>query len=421
MARTKGTAKVKNNRPLWNISRAFYPLFWVVERYLILCGGRGSGKSEFAARKIVLRCQKEGNHRVLILRKVRSRLRESVLEVVMRVLSDMGQPFEYNKTDRVLTFFSSEGKKNEILFDGLDDPEKIKSIKGLTMIWIEEATEFTERDFTTVDLCLREPGPAYHQVILSFNPEEAEAAWLKERFFDQVDPKAFVHHSTIMDNPIKEVRDLYLPLLDELKVKDETLYAIYRLGLWAVPKGKIYNWPGADLPDIKFDEVFYGGDFGFSIDPAVVVRVYRKADQFWVKELIYERGLTNAMLGARMRAEGIGPRDVVYFDSSEPKSIQEIYEMGFNVKPADKGPDSVRAGIDFLISQNISIVTGSPKIVEEHRTYKWREDKNGKVLRGEPVKFNDHAMDAIRYAIFTHCRATPKAAVAVVSRSVYPD
>jgi phage terminase large subunit len=402
------------------LSDSFYPLLKVSLRYLVLCGGAGSGKTEFAARKLYVRAQKEGNHRFLCLRKVRTRVKESIVEVVIRMLNEVGQPFEYNRSDRTITIYNRKGQKTEFLFDGLDDPEKIKSIKGLTGIWLEEATEFTERDFLQLNLRLREPSPYYKQIILSFNPDEEKAPWIKRMFFDHTEPDAFVHVSTVEDNPIDDVRKNYLKQLDALEAQDPAWHSIYRLGKWAVARGKIYNWPVDPLPAIgRWDEVFYGGDFGYTVDPAAVVRIYRKANSFWLEEVIYQTGLTNADLGAMMKEKGIDRRPFLYFDSAEPKSIEEITRMGFNVTPSAKGPDSVRAGIDYIKSLDVHIVPGSENIIKEASGYKWREDKDGNLL-SEPVKYRDHLMDAIRYGIYTHMKITG-AFFGVIKQNVMPE
>jgi phage terminase large subunit len=137
------------------------------------------------------------------------------------------------------------------------------------------------------------------------------------------------------------------------------------------------------------------------VDPAAVVRIYRKADEFWVQEIIYTKELTNQDLAITMRAAGVNGQ-VAYFDAAEPKSIVELRKSNINVQPCDKGPDSVRAGIDFLKAKKIHIVQGSANLVKEHNSYCWRKDKGGNPLP-EPVKFDDHLMDATRYGIFTHC------------------
>lgn len=392
-----------------SISDSFFPLLEEKARYLVMCGGAGSGKSEFAARKLYYRSKKEGGHRFLILRKVRSRVRESVLEVCKNLLDGIGETYEFNKTERTIAFNAPNGKRNEWLFDGLDDPDKIKSIKGVTGIWMEETTEFTKDDFLQLDLRLREPGPSYQQIILTFNPDEAAGPWLKERFFDHKDPDARVHESTVDDNPIAEIREAYRVRLDMLD--DPTYAAIYRFGQWALAKGIIFNWDVVSRPEGTFtnwadllhpDEMFYGLDFGFSIDPAALVRVYRKADEFWLEELLYARNLTNQELASVMKGKGIERTDEIYADSAEPKSIEEICRAGLNVKPCAKGPDSVRAGIDYLKNCKIHILEDSLNLVDERRRYKYKTDKLGNSL-AVPAEINDHLMSAVRYAIHTHC------------------
>lgn len=398
------------------LSNTFYPLLEDQHRYLVLCGGRGSGKSEFAARKIFYRAQVEGDHRFLILRKVRKTCGVSVIKVFQRLLSENAIDYTYNKSDHVIMWQAPNGTANELLFDGLDEPEKIKSIKGVTSMWIEEATEFTEKEFVEVDLCLREPGPLYKQIIMSFNPDEALAPWLKKRFFDSVDPDAFVHVSTIEDNPIAVMREEYRKQLALLT--DETRRKIYLFGVWAALKGRIYDWD-SQIPPAHVDEIWYGGDFGYSVNPATLIKIYRKADEYWLEEMFYETGLTNQDIGNKMIADpNTDIRLPSYWDSAEMKSIEELYRLGINALPALKGPDSVRSGIDLLKAQKIHIVPGSMNLIREASRYNWREDKNGLPLP-EPVKFDDHALDAVRYGIFTHMRGSQEGYAGFSKESFY--
>lgn len=383
------------------VSKHFEPLLRDTHRYLILCGGAGSGKTEFAARKLFYRCQVEGGHRFLILRKVRSRVRESVMEVMARVLGENRIQYDDRKTERAFSWTAPNGKQNELLFDGLDDPEKIKSIKGITGEWLEEMTEFTKSDFLQLDLRLREPGPGYHQIIGSFNPDEVQAPWIKDRFFDHIDPQAFVDNSTVIDNPIQEVRERYAVQLAALEAQDETMHKIYGLGLWAAAKGRIYNWDVVPLPtDVQFDDVWYGGDFGFSVDPAAVVRIHRKADEYWLQEVLYQTGLTNDDIATVLKPIVGGALTV--WDSAEKKSIEELRRLGLCVVGADKGPESVKSGIDLLKSKTIHITEDSPNLINEMRIYKWKLDGNGNPLP-MPVKFKDHLLDGARYGITWEC------------------
>lgn len=375
---------------------------------MVLIGGAGSGKSEFAARKLFYRCIVEGGHRFLILRKVRSRVRESVMSVMLTLLRENNVPFDLNKSDRVLTFGVPGKAPNELLFDGLDDPDKVKSIAGVTGEWLEEATEFTREDFLQLDLRLRGITPSYKQIILTLNPDEAAGAWVKDEFcWDDTPvtgpgkrPGSFVHHSTIEDNPIRAVRNEYTAKLEA--IGDKTYYSIYRQGIWALARGIIYTWDVVDKPEGEFyDEVFYGLDFGYSVDPAALIRIYRKADEFWLEEVVYAKGLTNPDLAARIRQANITGSDQIYADAAEPKSIAELRSYDLAVYPCDKSQDSVRSGIDYLKGKTIHILKGNENITSERRKYKYKEAPDGRTMP-VPVEFENHAMDAIRYGIVTH-------------------
>ncbi|NIP44784.1 MAG: PBSX family phage terminase large subunit, partial [Aliifodinibius sp.] len=243
----------------------------------------------------------------------------------------------------------------------------------------------------------------FAQIISDFNPV-GKTSWVYDRFYSRNVGNAVKLKYTVEDNPWAspdEIADLR-----NTKDDDPNYYKIYFLGEWGELEGVIYNWRTETLPDpedVDWDEVFYGLDFGYSVDPAAVVRIYRKADEYWVQELIYETGLTNTQLGERMKSHLIQSHETIYADSAEPKSIQELCDMGFNVHPSLKGADSVRAGIDFVRQQNITVATGSPNILKEQKSYIWKKDKDGNALN-VPIDINNHAMDAIRYGVYTHAK-----------------
>jgi len=396
----------------FQISDSFYPLLENQYRYLLLVGGKGSGKSEFAARKMLYRCWVEGNHKFIALRKVRRTVYDSLMEVWKIMLDQNKIKFDCKESTRVISFKNSRGQPNEIHFEGLDDPEKIESIKGLTGGHVEELTEFSENDFTILDLCLREQLSIYEQLILSFNPELARARWAKDAFFSGEKiktgegkiyngEKSYIHHSTVLDNPIRKIREAYRKRLDG--IKDVTARKIYRDGQWALPKGLIYpNWDVCDLPSEDegwYDAVWYGGDFGFSVDECAVVKIYCRADHYWLQEILYELDLTNRPLAKKLKRKGVEEKEI-FWDSAYPKDIKELRLLGINAKPALKGPNSVEAGIRYLQELNIHIVKGSTNLIKEQQGYKFEEKRDGTAAR-KPIDFNNHLMDASRYGIFT--------------------
>jgi phage terminase large subunit len=155
-----------------------------------------------------------------------------------------------------------------------------------------------------------------------------------------------------------------------------------------------------EFENLPYDS-FYGLDFGFSNDPASLVVCKKHNDKLYVKELIYQRGLTNQMLAKRMEEVGVTSDDLVYADSSEPKSIIEISTEGFLVIGAKKRNDSVRAGIKKLEGLEIFVTEDSTNILEELTNYCWATDKN-KDLTNKPIDKYNHAIDAIRYAVTSH-------------------
>ena len=208
----------------------FFPLFFDTHRYLVLKGGGGSGKSIFAGRKVLERCVSEPGHRWLVVRKVARTLRESCFEQLKSQAEEhYAEAIDYIPHGKGGEVYLRFKNGSEILFAGLDDVEKLKSIYDITGIWIEEASELKESDFQQLDIRLRGDFPEYQQIILSFNPVSV-THWLKRRFFDEKDPRARVHESTYLDNR-------FLPpeaaaTLEGFRERDEYYYQVYCLGQW---------------------------------------------------------------------------------------------------------------------------------------------------------------------------------------------
>lgn len=217
-------------------NETFMPLFADTHRYLVLKGGGGSGKSIFAGRKILERATSEPGHRFLVCRKVARTLRESCFKQLLHQLAEYYPDCGYkvNKSDMVITFANG----SEILFAGLDDVEKLKSIFNITGIWIEEASELLEGDFNQLDIRLRGKTKYYKQIIISFNPVSI-LHWLKKRFFDRKDPRARTHESTYKDNRFLDAEAKRT--LEAFKETDEYYYTVYCLGMWGVTGKTVFN------------------------------------------------------------------------------------------------------------------------------------------------------------------------------------
>ncbi len=350
---------------------------------LLLYGGAGSGKSYSTAIWLLEKALKERNKRFLITRKTLPSLKVSCLQLFRELLSKYNLSYEFNKSELEMVI-----NTNQILFKSLDNADKIKSAE-FNYIWAEEATELTHQDYLQLRLRLRRKNDLNNQIITTFNPID-QFHWLKTKVLDREKVSSF--QSNYKMNPFLSRE--YIEQLEGLAEVDENYYRIYALGEWGVLKNLIYsNWDTVTVLPEDYDEIIYGLDFGY-INPTVLVEIRLKENEAWVQELIYQSRLTNSDLIELLKMK-VDKNAQIYADSSEPQRIDEIYKAGFNIYPANK---DIKFGINKVKEYKLHILEDSTNTIKEIRSYKWREDKEGRILE-EPVKFNDHAMDAMRYAL----------------------
>lgn len=373
---------------------------------LIVYGGAGAGKSFSIADKLLHQSiwQHDKKIKIVVIRKTFPSLRNTSLDILEGRAETFQLPFKVNKAE-----WHAQCSNVHFIFQSLnnkEDYDKLKSLTDVDFFWINEVHEIREADYDECLRRLRGGQSEYEQIIVDFNPI-GKTSWVYKRFFEKNIGNVEKLHYTVLDNHpdylATEKAQRYVEKLKATKEYNYNLYKIYFLGEWGELEGVIYDWDTVPLPDIKFDEIFYGGDFGYSVDPAALIKIYRKSNEYWLQEVIYEQELTNTQLGKRMKVSGINGTDISFWDCAEPKSIQELCDMNLNAQPAIKGPDSVRAGIDFLKQQKIHIIEGSENISKEQKSYIWKEDKDGNALN-VPIDINNHAMDGIRYGIYTNAK-----------------
>ena len=286
-----------------------------------------------------------------------------------------------------------------ILFKGIDDPEKIKSIDGITGIWIEEASELSLEDFTQLDLRLRGITEVSKQIILSFNPVSAEH-WLKKRFFECAEAKdTSILKTTYLDNRFLDEK--YKEVLEGLKETNPAYYKVYCLGEWGVLDGLVYEkYKVVDEMPKDLQLLVYGVDFGFN-HPSAVVLVGFNFDELYIKEVFYKTGFTSAKMIEHLKHNhNYITRLTGYFETAEPDKLQEFREAGFMVQPAKK---SIIDGINAVKKYRLNITRDSVNLLRELANYTWAKDKEGKSL-DMPIDDYNHALDALRYAVYS----TPK-------------
>jgi phage terminase large subunit len=240
----------------------YIPLYNCQARYLVLKGGGGSGKSIFAGRKVLERVAENQYHNFLVVRKVARTIRDSCFAQLKTQIYQYFnyEDFKINKSDMSITHKNG----NKVLFAGLDDVEKLKSIFDITDIWIEEATEITQDDFDQLDIRCRGIPSDYSQIIITFNPVSI-LHWLKIRFFDNPPDNCVTHESTYKDNLFLSPEAINV--LKGFQKTNPYYYSVYCLGEWGVTGKTVFN---AELVTKRLREIEepkrYRFDYQLSVD-----------------------------------------------------------------------------------------------------------------------------------------------------------
>lgn len=386
-------------------NEVYIPYLQNIIRTQIFFGGSSAGKSVFISQRCVIDLL-ENNRNYLVIRNTANTLRTSIFNEICRVISlfNLEKLFRIHKTEMTITCVTGY----QILFRGLDDAEKLKSIipeKGvITDILIEEATETKRDDVKQLYKRLRGRSKVLKRLTLCFNPIFRTHWIFKEYFKNWVEGKTEYHDDrlSILKTTYKDnLRFLEQDDIDELENEQDPYYRdVYTLGNWGILGDLIFtNWKIEDLSGIKntFGTYYNGLDFGFSNDPSAAGRQAIKGKKLYIlQELIYEKGLTNDAIAGKLKP-AIG-KEYIRCDSSEPKSIAELRGYDINALPARKGPGSVNFGIQYMKQFEIIIDRKCQNAINEVRLYQWKKDKDGNVIN-VPIDKNNHFMDQVRYAL----------------------
>ena len=345
-------------------------------------GGSRSGKTYNILIWIIFSyCNKYSNKTISICRKTLPSLKASVLRDFLEILkvNDLYSEIYHNKTSNEYYL-----NGNLIEFFSLDMGSRVRGRKR-DLLFVNECNEVDYESWN--QLLLRTDG----DVIIDYNPHD-EFHWIYDKVLDRSDCKLSI--STYRDNPF--ISDTLRSEIERLKETDEDYWRIYGLGLRGKNRSTVFTFSVVD--HIPEDAIFlsYGLDFGFSSDESCLLKTYKKDNDLYVQELLYETGLTNPDLANRFADLDLDRRSEIYADSSEPKSIEEIYRLGWNIKGKKKY--EINYGIDLIRRHNLHITKDSKNGILELRNYKYIEDKNGN-LTNKPMDGQVHFCDALRYSV----------------------
>ena len=355
----------------------------------IVCEGGSRSSKTWSICQALLALGHEQKTRIVIARLRRTWIKPTVLDTFVKVCKslDLWDEEKFNKTELIYTLNGSTYE-----FYGLDDSQKLHGIEA-GYFWINEATESSKDDFDQLEQ--RCTG----KWLLDYNPSTDEH-WIYDSVLRREDVKYI--HSTQLDNPylpehIRAKIMSYEPTAHNLQqgTADDFKWKVYGLGVRSRREGAIYTWwSESDQWPTGGKWTCYGLDWGFTHDPTALIEVIYNGGKLWVKELIYETGLTNTDIAAKC---GLQRHDEIIADSAEPKSIEDIRRAGFRIRGVKKGTDSVRSGIDKLKSIEIVVHKDSLNIIRELKAYSWKRDHRTNQAINVPEDDNNHALDALRY------------------------
>lgn len=393
------------------IAPSFDEVFFDVENhqhtFYMLAGGRGSAKSSFVGGiRIPVSVMEDPNVHAVVIRKVGNTIKNSVLPQIVWGLEQLGvlDKFRVKLSPPEITY-KKTGQK--ILFFGLDDPAKVKSIKlpfgYVGIVWFEELDQFSGmEEIRNVLQSLLRGGPSY-QVFGTYNPPKSRNNWVNEEILVD-DPDRLVHHSTYLTVPEDWLGPQFLAEAEKLKAKNERAYRHEYLGEVTGTGGAVFeNVEDMAMSDElvgNFDRLYYGLDFGFAVDPLAFVSMYydAKHEDLYVFDEIYQQKLTNSQ-AAKMIRKKADTREIIA-DSAEPKSIKEMRDCGLHINGARKGPDSVDHGVKWLQDRAHIYIDKRrcPNTYREFISYEYERNRQGQFISAYPDKDN-HAIDAVRYGM----------------------
>lgn len=378
------------------VYRSSFKAYLAKSRVIANKGGTRSGKT-YSVMQLLLVILMTKKKSVSVVSETLPHLKRGALRDFRDILNneglDEGKDYKENKSDLTFTFPNG----SYIEFFSVDNWAKVKG-PGRNILFINE--------------CNRIPYETYRQlavrttdaVFLDWNPD-AEF-WYEDNIMNR--EGTIEIHSTYRDNPhLGEIQ------IEEIESNrhNEQWWRVYGLGLTGHIEGTIYR------PFIQIDALpdarshmrhCYGLDFGYSNDPTALVDVYidEAGKKIYVDELIYKSGMLNSEIAEELARRGISRSTEIFADAAEPKSIDELGRKvyRYNVKPAYK--KDLLSQIQFLQQFEIYVTSSSLNVIKESRQYKWKEDRDGNAVN-EPTDAFNHAMDALRYAVFTTLRKNP--------------
>jgi phage terminase large subunit len=357
-------------------------------RKKVIQGGTSAGKT-YAILAVLIHIAAKAKTEISVVSESIPHLRRGAMKDFGKVMqwTNRWRDEGWNKT--LLTYTFANGSTIE--FFSADQEAKLRGARR-QVLYINEANNIEFEAYHQLAIRTSE------SIYIDFNP--VSEFWAHTEVLAEQDSELIV--LTYRDNEAlpATIRDDIEAA--QVKAATSTYWAnwwkVYGLGEVGSLQGVVFDdWQQVDGIDFAGDKlVAIGLDWGYTNDPTAVVAVYKRGSAILLHELLYQNGLTNQDIADHLRKLGIGRSWPIIADSAEPKSIEEVHRLGFNIHPATKGADSIRNSIDILKRQPLLVTRESTNLIKELRNYTWDTDKTGASL-GVPIDRYNHAIDAVRY------------------------
>jgi phage terminase large subunit len=353
------------------------------KRVKIIQGGTSAGKTYGIIPILITKASTYANQEISIVAESIPHLRRGALKDFLRIMKSTNRFFEQRFNKSLLRYEFANGSVIE--FFSADDSSKLRGARR-DILYINECNNVNFESYNELSIRTKK------EVYLDFNP--ANEFWVHTELKGETDSDFLI--LTYKDNEALDER-----IVKEIeKNRDKAVtsaywanwWRVYGLGEIGMLEGVIFsNWKIINTIPPEAKLVGIGLDFGYSVDPTAIIEVYNYNGQRIVNELKYQTGMLNSDI-----AKELPKNVVVYADSSEPKSIDEIRRYGITIKGVTKGKDSINYGIDVMQQQEYLVTSQSKNLIKELRAYCWDQDKTGKQLN-KPQGKQDHGIDALRY------------------------
>lgn len=359
-------------------------------------GSAGSAKSYFITQKLIVRACKE-KIKILVCRRYATTIRNTCFSLFKDILSKwkIAQYVKIRETDFNIKFPNG----SEIIFMGLDEETKLLSLNNVGCIFIEECYEVPKPIVEQLNLRLR-GSTQQQQIIMAFNPI-SKNHWLYD-FCEVNPPNSFVYtHSTYKDNPF--LSQEYISALDEMEKRNPAKYRVYGRGEWGVDTEGlvITNWRTENFDAMTLASLGYerrcGMDLGWIDKSAIIDSLYdRENKTIYIFNEFYKSGCQLSELATAIKDMDI-KKTKLYVDSAEPRSIQYFRNEGINALGANKGKDSVKAGLMFLQDNTIVVHPSCKSLIMELENFSYIKSKQTGELTEDTTHEYSHAISALRY------------------------